>query len=50
MKSFEIKVDVQKGTLKLRVNYRCFCHCLFDVIVELHAMDAKKNIDFLIGK
>ena len=28
----------------------CFCLCLFDAIVELHAMDDKMFIDLLIGK
>ena len=37
-------------SLRIVTNLSCFCLCLLDAIVELHAMYEKMFIDFLFGK
>ena len=37
-------------TLRVVAKLLCSYLCLFDAIVELHAMNEKMFIDFLIGK
>jgi hypothetical protein len=37
-------------SLWMVANIVCSCLCLFDAIIELHAMDEETFNDFLIGK